>query len=94
MEAQHEHIYDWNRIKKVAPLSQKKFELLDETLAKKDHRWFVNQMDPGEAAARQKAAEEFKQRLTEEDGRLWVRLFRLLDKWDREAKRDDCPGSD
>ena len=37
-------------------------ELLDETLAKKDHRWFVNQMDPGEAAARQKAAEEFKQR--------------------------------
>lgn len=29
---QHEWIYDWNRIKKVAPLSQKPFELLDETL--------------------------------------------------------------
>ncbi|MEE8409495.1 MAG: LeuA family protein [Myxococcota bacterium] len=31
-EAQHEHIYNWNRIKKVAPLSRKGFELLDETL--------------------------------------------------------------
>lgn len=31
-EAQHEHIYNWNRIKKVAPLSRQGFELLDETL--------------------------------------------------------------
>ena len=37
-------------------------ELLDETLAHKDHRWFVNKMDPAEAAARQKAADEFKKR--------------------------------
>jgi 2-isopropylmalate synthase len=32
MEAQHEWIYDWNRIKKVSHLSQKRFEVLDETL--------------------------------------------------------------
>ena len=32
MSGQHEWIYDWNRIKKIAPLSQKPFELLDETL--------------------------------------------------------------
>lgn len=31
-EAHHEWIYDWNRIKKVSPISQNKFELLDETL--------------------------------------------------------------
>lgn len=31
-EAQHEWIYDWNRIKKVSPISNKPFELLDETL--------------------------------------------------------------
>lgn len=28
----HEYIFDWNRLKKVAPLSSKSFELLDETL--------------------------------------------------------------
>ena len=28
----HDYIFDWNRLKKVAPLSQKKFELNDETL--------------------------------------------------------------
>lgn len=32
MEAHHEHIFDWNHLKKVAPLSTKPFELLDETL--------------------------------------------------------------
>ncbi len=31
-EAQHEWIYDWNRIKKVAPLSRTGFQVLDETL--------------------------------------------------------------
>ena len=36
--------------------------LLDETLEHKDHRWFINKMDAGEAAARAKASEEFKQR--------------------------------
>lgn len=30
--SQHEWIHDWNRIKKVAPISHKRFELLDETL--------------------------------------------------------------
>ena len=30
--SQHEWIYDWNRIKKVSPISNKPFELLDETL--------------------------------------------------------------
>jgi 2-isopropylmalate synthase len=29
---QHDWIYDWNRIKKVAPISGKRFGLLDETL--------------------------------------------------------------
>jgi 2-isopropylmalate synthase len=30
--AHHEWIYDWNRLKKAAPISSKPFELLDETL--------------------------------------------------------------
>ena len=29
---EHEFVYNWNRIKKVAPLSPKPFELYDETL--------------------------------------------------------------
>jgi len=29
---EHEYIYDWNELRKVAPLSRKKFELFDETL--------------------------------------------------------------
>ena len=48
------------------PAKQKAAEalqkLLDETLQHKDHRWFTNQMDPAEAEARKKAAEDFKQR--------------------------------
>jgi 2-isopropylmalate synthase len=32
MPQQHDWIYDWNRIKKNAPLSSKPFQLLDETL--------------------------------------------------------------
>ena len=32
LRVEHDYIFDWNRLKKVAPLSQKPFELLDETL--------------------------------------------------------------
>ncbi len=32
MPGRHEFIFDWNSLKKVAPLSSKKYELLDETL--------------------------------------------------------------
>ncbi|MDP7070719.1 MAG: multiheme c-type cytochrome [Phycisphaerales bacterium] len=35
---------------------------IDETLATDDHKWFIGEMDPAEAAARKKAAEEFKAR--------------------------------
>jgi hypothetical protein len=35
---------------------------LDEVLASDDHRWFLGQMTPEEAAARKQAAEEFKKR--------------------------------
>jgi len=35
---------------------------LDEVLNSTDHRWYLNKMDPKEAAARKKAAEEFKAR--------------------------------
>ncbi len=35
---------------------------LDEVLATKNHRWFIGQMDPEEAARRAAAAEEFKKR--------------------------------
>ncbi len=37
-------------------------KLLNETLEHKDHKWFINKMDPGEKAAREKAAKEFKAR--------------------------------
>jgi len=37
-------------------------QLLDETLASENHRWFIGEMDPEEAAARERAAEEFRQR--------------------------------
>jgi hypothetical protein len=35
---------------------------LDEVLASKNHRWYIGEMDPEEAADRAKAAEEFKKR--------------------------------
>jgi len=35
---------------------------LDEVLASDDHKWFLGQMDPQEAARRKKAAEDFKAR--------------------------------
>ena len=35
---------------------------LDEVLATDDHKWFIGQMDPEEAAARKAAAEEMKKR--------------------------------
>jgi hypothetical protein len=35
---------------------------LDEVLHSKDHRWYVNKMDPKEQAARKKAAAEFTSR--------------------------------
>lgn len=31
-DTEHEYIFNWNRLKKVAPLSQKPFDLYDETL--------------------------------------------------------------
>jgi len=31
-DVEHDFIFDWNRLKKVAPLARKPFELLDETL--------------------------------------------------------------
>ncbi|MDF1839576.1 MAG: hydroxylamine oxidoreductase, partial [Planctomycetota bacterium] len=37
-------------------------KLLDETLAHDDHKWFNGEMDAAEAAARKKAAEDFKNR--------------------------------
>jgi len=37
-------------------------KLIDETLEHKDHRWFINKMNPAESAERQKAADEFKKR--------------------------------
>ena len=37
-------------------------KLLDETLESADHRWFIGKMDPAEKAAREKAAEEFRNR--------------------------------
>jgi hydroxylamine dehydrogenase len=36
--------------------------LLDETLNQKNHQWYLNKMDPAEAARRKAAAEEFKAR--------------------------------
>jgi len=38
---------------------------LDEVLNSDDHKWFLGQMDPDEAAARKKAAEDFKARYKE-----------------------------
>jgi hypothetical protein len=35
---------------------------LDEVLESADHRWYLDKMDPGEAARRAKAAEEFRKR--------------------------------
>jgi len=35
---------------------------IEEVLATDDHKWFIGQMDPAEAAARAKAAEEFRAR--------------------------------
>ena len=35
---------------------------IDEVLASDDHKWFIGEMDPAEAEARKKAAEEFKAR--------------------------------
>ncbi|GAB6041230.1 multiheme c-type cytochrome [Endothiovibrio diazotrophicus] len=35
---------------------------IDEVLNSRDHRWYLNKMDPQEAAQRKKAAEEFKAR--------------------------------
>ena len=35
---------------------------IDEVLGSEDHRWFIGEMDPDEAAARKAAAEEFKAR--------------------------------
>lgn len=32
MHAEHEHIFDWNELRKVAPLTGKRFDLFDETL--------------------------------------------------------------
>lgn len=40
-------------------------QVLDETLQHQDHRWFINEMDPEEKAAREKAAQEFKARYSE-----------------------------
>lgn len=37
-------------------------ELINETLANKNHQWFINQMDPEEKARRAQAQEEFKAR--------------------------------
>jgi hypothetical protein len=35
---------------------------LDEVLGSDDHKWFIGKMDPAEAAKREQAAEEFRQR--------------------------------
>ncbi|MDP6987494.1 MAG: hypothetical protein QGG74_05565, partial [Phycisphaerales bacterium] len=35
---------------------------IDEVLGSDDHKWFLGEMDPEEAAARKKAAEEFRAR--------------------------------
>ena len=35
---------------------------IDSVLTSKDHKWFLGEMDPEEAAARAKAAEEFRSR--------------------------------
>ena len=35
---------------------------LDEVLHSEDHRWYLGEMDPEEAARRKKAMEEFKAR--------------------------------
>ncbi len=37
-------------------------KLLDETLETPNHRWFIGKMDPDEKAAREKAAQEFRER--------------------------------
>ena len=35
---------------------------IDEVLQSDDHKWFIGEMDPEEAVARKKAAEEFRTR--------------------------------
>ena len=47
-------------VKKEAAAKLQK--LIDETLEHKDHKWFINKMDPAEKAARDKASKEFKAR--------------------------------
>ncbi len=47
-------------VKKEA--AEKLQKLLDETLEHKDHKWFINKLDPEEKAAREKAAKEFAER--------------------------------
>ena len=45
--------------------AQKLRDLLEEVLAKDDHKWFVGKMSPEEAAARKRAAEDFKARYSD-----------------------------
>jgi len=45
--------------------AQKLHEMLASILANDDHKWFVGKMSPAEAAARKKAADDFKARYSD-----------------------------
>ncbi len=47
---------------KKAKAARELKEKIEETLETKNHRWYINKMDPAEKARRAKAAEEFKAR--------------------------------
>jgi hypothetical protein len=49
---------DPEKVKQAQALQAK----IDEVLNSKDHKWFLNKMDPEEAARRKKAQEEFDER--------------------------------
>ena len=53
------------KVKAAHALSAK----LSEILNSPNHRWYINQMDPAEAAQRPKAAEEFKARYAKPSGK-------------------------
>ena len=55
---QGSHSKDGDKQKAAKALQAK----LDEVLNSDDHKWYLNKLDPKQAAARKKAADEFKAR--------------------------------
>ncbi len=56
---------DAAKVKAAHALSAK----LSEILNSPNHRWYLNKMDPAEAARRKKSAEEFKERYAKPSGK-------------------------